>query len=161
VRGLRHIFRSLEHHVLEQMCEAGPAFAFIARAHVVIDRDRDYRHRMIFIQNYAESVVQAELFYRYRWNVKSSLHKMARSIRACGKLEERVGGLKKDSNAELSDKPRRATRHDAEVARRRFRFRRIVISSACFRPPCRAIRHATARFHRASARRVQTTVLAI
>ena len=43
--------------MLKQMRKAGPAFAFIPRTYVVVNRDRDYRHRMIFIQNYAESVV--------------------------------------------------------------------------------------------------------
>src|SRR6185369_4599177 len=37
VRGLRHIFRTLKHHVLEQMSETRTAFALVARTHIVID----------------------------------------------------------------------------------------------------------------------------
>lgn len=55
------VLRPLEHHVLEQVREAGQAFALVARADVVSDVQRDHRRGMIFGQLYAQAVLQRRL----------------------------------------------------------------------------------------------------
>ncbi len=74
VRGLGHVLGPLKHHVLEKMSKARAAFALVARAHVVINSYRDYGHRMIFIQDDSQSVIESELFDGGDWNLESFLH---------------------------------------------------------------------------------------
>jgi hypothetical protein len=49
---------ALEHHVLEEVREAGAALALIARADVVIDRDGEDRRRVIFRDDHAQPVFE-------------------------------------------------------------------------------------------------------
>ena len=74
MRGFRDILRPLKHHVLEQVGKSRPAFTLVTRAYVVINRDRNDRNGMIFIQNNAQAVIQTEFFYGCMWNLKSFLH---------------------------------------------------------------------------------------
>lgn len=75
MRGLGYILGSLKHHVLEQVRKARPAFTLISRAHIVINRDGNYRDRMVLVQNDAKTVIQTELFDRCVWNLERFLHK--------------------------------------------------------------------------------------
>ena len=47
----------LPFHVFEQMGKSGPAFLFVSRTNVVINRDGYNRHSRIAIENHAESVI--------------------------------------------------------------------------------------------------------
>src|SRR2546425_1064283 len=76
--GLRHIFRALKHHVLEEMGEPGAPLSLVARAYVIIDGNRNDWHRMLFVQNDAQAVIEGELFDWCVWNLKSFLHVPAR-----------------------------------------------------------------------------------
>jgi hypothetical protein len=53
VLALADILRALEHHVLEEVREACAAGAFVARTHVVSDRDGDDRRTMFRGDDYA------------------------------------------------------------------------------------------------------------
>ena len=48
----------LEHHVLEEVREAGAALALVARADVVVDRDGKDRRRVILRNDHAQPVLQ-------------------------------------------------------------------------------------------------------
>jgi hypothetical protein len=82
VRGLWHVFRSLKHHVLEEMRKACAAFALIARTDVVIDRNRHHRNGSVFIQNHSQTVIENELFDGGGWNLESFLHVLSDLNRA-------------------------------------------------------------------------------
>ncbi len=77
--GFRHVLRALEHHVFEEMGEPGAPFAFVARAYIVIDRHGNDWHRVVFVQNDAQAIIEGELFDWCVWNLKSFLHVPARS----------------------------------------------------------------------------------
>ena len=62
------------------MGEPGAAFAFVARADVVIDGHRNDRHRMVFVKHNPQTVIESELFDWGDRNLKSFLHVMARLI---------------------------------------------------------------------------------
>ena len=49
---------SLEHHVLEEMREAGAALALVARADVVVDGDGEDGRRVILGDDHAQAVLQ-------------------------------------------------------------------------------------------------------
>jgi PadR family transcriptional regulator PadR len=57
----RHVFRRLEHHVFEQMCEAGTADLLIGRADVVPQIHGDQRQPVILRQDHIEPVWQRVL----------------------------------------------------------------------------------------------------
>ena len=52
------VLRALEHHVLEEMREAGAAGALVARADVVDDGDREDRRDVILGDDHAQAVLQ-------------------------------------------------------------------------------------------------------
>ena len=74
MRGLRHVFRSLKHHVLKQVRETRAPFRLVARTNVVVNADGDNRHRLVLVQNDAQSILEGELFDQSVWNLKSFLH---------------------------------------------------------------------------------------
>ena len=49
---------ALEHHVFEQMGEAGAALALVARAGVVGDGDREHGRAVIFGDDHAQAVLE-------------------------------------------------------------------------------------------------------
>ena len=53
--------RSLEHHVLEQMCETGPSRRIILRADIKNDINADERRLVVFVQDDCEAVIEPEL----------------------------------------------------------------------------------------------------
>ena len=55
VLAFADILGALEHHVFEEMCEPGLAFAFVARTRVVRDRNRVRGRGVIFGKNDAEA----------------------------------------------------------------------------------------------------------
>src|SRR5829696_8975116 len=57
------------------MRETGAAFAFVAGADVVIDRDGDYRHGLVAIQNDSKPVRKRILFQFKWWQIKTFRHK--------------------------------------------------------------------------------------
>ena len=61
VGGLGNIFRTLKHHVLEQVGKARPSDSFITRADIVIKRDRHNWYGVVFAQNYAKAVSKTKL----------------------------------------------------------------------------------------------------
>ncbi len=56
-----HVRRALEHHVLEQVREAGLARHLVARADVIPDVDGDDGHGVIFLHQDGQAVVELEL----------------------------------------------------------------------------------------------------
>ena len=58
------VLRSVEHQVLEQMCEAGSSRPLILAADVIPDVDRDDRRLVILVQNQREPVGQHMLLVR-------------------------------------------------------------------------------------------------
>ena len=52
------VLGALEHHVLEQMGEAGAALALVARADVVVDDDGEDRRRVVFGDDHAQAVLE-------------------------------------------------------------------------------------------------------
>jgi len=64
VLALADVLRSLEHHVLKEMCEPGAAGVFVVRAHVVGDGDPIGRGGMIDRHDDAKAIVQLVLFNR-------------------------------------------------------------------------------------------------
>src|SRR5262249_14310720 len=55
------VFRSLEHHVFEQVREAGATLALIARADLVANGDRVYGRVMILSDDHAEAVIERRI----------------------------------------------------------------------------------------------------
>jgi hypothetical protein len=55
---LAGVHGALEHHVLEEMREAGLARRLVSAADVVPDRDRDERHAAIGVEDDLDSVVE-------------------------------------------------------------------------------------------------------
>ena len=58
---LRDVLRPLEHHVLEQVGEAGAPRGFVARADLVPDVDHHLGHAVILVQDHLEAVRQGVL----------------------------------------------------------------------------------------------------
>src|SRR5215510_10435401 len=58
VFAVSNVFRSLEHHVLEQMSEAGPPLSLVARADVICKGERYYRSIVILYGDHSEPVPQ-------------------------------------------------------------------------------------------------------
>ena len=58
------MLRALEHHVLEEVGEAGPARLLVFRAHVIPDVHRDDRRRMVFVQDHLQAVGERVLLER-------------------------------------------------------------------------------------------------
>ena len=56
VRVAGHVLRALEHHVLEQVREAGAPGGLVGRTDVVPDVDRDERQAVIFREDHLEPV---------------------------------------------------------------------------------------------------------
>ena len=56
---------ALEHHVFEEVGEAGAAYFLILGADMVPDVDRHQRNRVVFVEDDVEAVGQSELFKRY------------------------------------------------------------------------------------------------
>ena len=52
------VLGSLEHHVFEEMREPRAPFALIARAHVVVDDNREHGSRVVFGYDHAQAVRQ-------------------------------------------------------------------------------------------------------
>ena len=65
-RAFGHVRRAFEHHVLEQMREAGAADALVTRADVIPEVQRHHRHAGIAVQDHVEAVGQRELGVRNR-----------------------------------------------------------------------------------------------
>src|SRR5579875_1420474 len=61
VLGLADVLRALEHHVLEQVSETGPAFLLVAGSHVVDDHQCRHRHRVILGEDDTQPVGQREV----------------------------------------------------------------------------------------------------
>ena len=59
VLGLGDVARALEHEVLEQVREAGPAGLLVARADDVPEVDRDDRRQVVRRDDHAQAVVRA------------------------------------------------------------------------------------------------------
>ena len=78
VPGLRHVFRSLKHHVFEQMRKACTTRAFVSRTDVVINRNRYDGDRAVLVQNHTKAIVEGELIDRCMRDLKSFLHRLAR-----------------------------------------------------------------------------------
>ena len=62
VRVVFDVLRALEHHVLEQVRKAGPAWRLVRGTDVVPHADADERHAMIFREDHFEPVRQRVLF---------------------------------------------------------------------------------------------------
>jgi hypothetical protein len=54
--GFLNVFRSLEHHMLEEMRESRPPLALVPRADVVINGDRYNRYRLVAVKHDPEAV---------------------------------------------------------------------------------------------------------
>jgi hypothetical protein len=54
------VLGALEHHVLEEMGEAGPPLPLVAAPHVVPEVHRHHRLRVVFREHHAQAVVQRE-----------------------------------------------------------------------------------------------------
>ena len=65
-RALGHVHRSFEHHVLEEMREAGAARPLVARADVIPDVHRHHRHAGVAMQDHVQAVGQLELGVGHR-----------------------------------------------------------------------------------------------
>ncbi len=52
------VLRALEHHVLEEVREAGASLALVARADVVLDDDGVDRRRVILGDDHAQAVLE-------------------------------------------------------------------------------------------------------
>src|SRR6185295_15737149 len=61
VSRLGNVFRSLKHHVLEEMGETGSSQLFITRTDVVVQSDGYDRHSMVFAQNNAKTIGKIKL----------------------------------------------------------------------------------------------------
>src|ERR1019366_6827092 len=53
-----HVFRAFEHHVLEQVGEAGAPLALVARADFITDGDAEYRGIVVLRDDHPETVVE-------------------------------------------------------------------------------------------------------
>src|SRR5215813_13893543 len=112
MRGFGNVVRALKHHVLEQMRKTSATFRFVTRADVVVDADGNDRHRLVLIQDNAQSIVESKLFDRRVWNLKSFLHVESdpnlRWINDRGRVYRVRRGINKDG---LQDSPRRHREH--------------------------------------------------
>ena len=69
VRVAGHVLRALEHHVLEQVREAGAPRLLVRRADVVPEVHRDERQAVVLRQDHLEAVRQRVLLERDVRNV--------------------------------------------------------------------------------------------
>ena len=55
------VLGALEHHVLEQVGEPGAPFALVARADVVVHRDREHGGGVVLRDDHAQPVLEARV----------------------------------------------------------------------------------------------------
>src|SRR6266542_2053172 len=61
VSSFRNVFRALEHHVFEKVCEPCSSHLFITRTDIVIKSHRHDWHGVVFAQDYPKTVGKIEL----------------------------------------------------------------------------------------------------
>ena len=64
MRLLAHVLRAFEHHVLEEVREAGASGLLIHRPDVIPEIDRHQRKLVVFIQDHFKAIWQRVLFIR-------------------------------------------------------------------------------------------------
>ena len=57
-----HVLRTGEQHVLEEMCESGPARPLVLRADVIPEVDGHQRRGVVLVENHAEAVGESVIF---------------------------------------------------------------------------------------------------
>ena len=88
---LGDVLRPLEHHVLEQVGEAGAPGRLVAPADLVPDVDGDLRHAAVLVQDHLEAVAERVLLER-------DLRQIGRGGRGAGAVTA-AGGATSDSIA--------------------------------------------------------------
>jgi hypothetical protein len=100
------VLRALEHHVLEQVGEAGSSRIFVRGADVVPQIHRDERQPVVFRKDYLEAVRQRVLLELDRWNVGMG------GLCRCGRRLAPVAGRRRvDGRAENGGENRRRALH--------------------------------------------------
>src|SRR2546427_6458106 len=112
--GLRHVLRTLKHHVLEEMSESGSSLALVARPNVVINRDRHGRHGLVPAQHHAESVRKRKLLDWCLWESECLWHFSSRFARTMiwtrlSRGEDKTFFVGKPKRLKVASKLRRST----------------------------------------------------
>ena len=93
------VLRSLEHHVLEEVCEPGPSRTLVLRPDVIPDLEVNDRRGVIFEEDHVEAVGQRG-------------HRVVESRRSDGRVRRREGG----ENGGNDDRDRSGVAHEHEQA---------------------------------------------